>query len=92
MWKVIRTTITRTKGGKTSHKVIDPAMEKFKIMVLRMMFAIAHLLKISPKALAKTYMGTKPDEYAEKFDDEVIKIGVDERKKSAEALAKDLNG
>lgn len=69
--------------GSTS---FDDKLTSAKKSMFRLIFAMAMILKITPKKLAKFFDEQKMDEYAQKFHDELLLAN----KKEMEKLKKDF--
>lgn len=76
-------TIKRTREGV---RIYDRMLSATRKTILRLVFALAMAVKITPTKLANAYDTDKTDDFAEKFSQALI----DKGKKMAEKMKKEL--
>ena len=77
MWKILRKTTTVKKEDGTVKSIQDSHLDRHvhdtRRMLLRLMFALASVVKVTPKRLATAY-AKDSKEYAAKFQAELGKV------------------
>lgn len=61
-------------------------LDKVRLTMFRLIFALAMSLKVSPKKLAKFYDEKKMDKFAKDFQEELLKTDIMEQEKLQKAL------